>query len=191
MLDKSHWYISWIAEELFKSNPRWSRSSESWPYWEKSLASVGQGLGETLPLLSGSALKMNSSFSRDQGLLCAEAQLLLWGIKPDYTGFAPERLELGSGLITQTKLLAMAPVYPCHFLCFVEASRLGDSSPYYPAIVSGRAECLQEGSVNPADLFRWLEREPNAGVSLKLIQSRCKSSGKSLRIRHVWKLLGW
>lgn len=47
---------------------------------------------------------MTASFSRDTSLSCADAQLLLWGIKPDYAGFAPERLELSSSLVTQRKL---------------------------------------------------------------------------------------
>lgn len=53
-----------------------------------------------------------------------------------------------------SELLAMTPVYPCHFLSFVVVSKVGDSSPCAPAIASGTAEYLQEDSVNPADLFR-------------------------------------
>lgn len=82
---------------------------------------------------------MTSSFSRDTGLLCADAQLLLWGIKPDYAGFALERLELGSSLIPQTKLLATAPVYPCCSLPFVVVPKRGHSSPSTPAVSYGPA----------------------------------------------------
>lgn len=82
---------------------------------------------------------MTPSFSRDTGLLCADAQLLLWGIKLDYAGFALERLELGSSLIPQTKLLATAPVYPCCSLPFFVVPKRGHSSPSTPAVSYGPA----------------------------------------------------
>lgn len=149
---------------MYKSNLRWSNSSKPWPQWEQNLANVRQGLRKILLLLSGSALKQNSFFSGDRGLFRAEVQLLLWGMKSEYAGFTLERQELDCGLLTQ---MLLAPVYLCHFLHIVEASGLIPPQPPAEQSTSRRTP-------NPAELFCWLEREPNAGVSVKLIQSRCK-----------------
>lgn len=100
VLGKSHRYISWTAE-VSKDRPERSDCWVLTPVGAK-FGKYGAEIGKILPLLSGSALKITFSFSRDTGLLCVDAQLLLWVIKPDYAGSTPQRLELGSSLITQS-----------------------------------------------------------------------------------------
>lgn len=181
---KSHRYISWIAQ-VSKDRPA---RSDCWV-----LTPVGAKLGKF-----GAGTGENSSFTawfcfrNDDFFLQRHRPFVCWcSVTPlsDKTRLPGVRYpKTGAGFQSDnSKVLAMPPVHPCHFLHFLEVSKLADPPPYAPAHPPA------EQSSSRRALFRWLEREPGAGVSVKLIQSRCKSSGKSLRIRHVWKwtLLGW
>lgn len=186
MLGKSHRYISWIAE-VFKGCLGWSNCGVLIPgraKFSKYAAEVGED----------PSLTEWFCFKNDLFILQRHRPFVCW------CSAAPLRDKTrlcrvcsgktGAGIQPDTsKLLDTAPVYPCCFLPFVVVPKLGHSSLYTPPVSYSPAST----SVSPADLFHWLERESDAGVSVKFIQSRCKSSGKSLRIRHVWKwtLLGW
>lgn len=102
------------------------------------------GVEENSPLAKWVCFKTKLFFfSGDRGLFCAEVQLLLRGMKSEYAGFTLERQELDCGLLTQ---MLLAPVYLCHFLHIVEASRLIPPQPPAKQSTSRRTP-------NPAELF--------------------------------------
>lgn len=191
MLGKSHRYISWIAE-VFKGRLGWSNCGVLTPRRAKFSKYVAE-VGEDSSLVEWFCFKNDPFFlQRHRSFVCWCSATPL----RDKTGLCrvcSGKTGAGFQSDTSNKVIGYGSSVSLLLSALCCSAQARTLITLHSCRILRPSEYLQQYSVNPADLFHRLEREPNAGVSVKLIRSRCKSSGKSLRIRHVWKwtLLGW